>query len=92
MEDLTIPGWAVLALGAVILPWMIWLTKQVNANGKDIAINTANDKHVADELTKIHTAISTSNVESKANFNKLEAKFDMFLNQEMTLLKQVAAR
>lgn len=85
--DITIPSWAVFIMGAVFLPWLIWLTKQVSDNGKEIAINTANDKYVGDELKKIYEAIGNSNASMKESFSRLESRFDTFLSQEMNFLK-----
>jgi hypothetical protein len=78
--DVTIPSWAILIMGAIFLPWLIWLTKQVNANEKDIAINTATDGHVADELKKIYSAIDEQREDSNKRFDRMENKFDTLLS------------
>lgn len=90
MEEVTIPGWALLVFATIILPWLVWLTNRVNSNDKDIAINTAADIHVTNELTKIYNAIDNQNQNSKERFDKMEAKFDLFIFQENSYLKQIA--
>lgn len=90
MEALVIPGWAValmVTLGAGLISWLVWLTHKTNDNQRDIAINTANDKHVGDELDKIYKAIEDQGRASEKLFLKLETKLDLFLNQEISFLK-----
>lgn len=86
--DLTIPGWAILTMGAIIIPWLLWLTKQGNDNAKDIAINTSTDKHVSDELKKLNDAIEKQSAETKGMFDKLEHKIDVFIQREFEFLKK----
>lgn len=99
MEDLTIPGWAITAFGVVIVPWLIWLTLKTIQNDKDIAINTANDVKVNDELSKLNTQI-------EARFNKIDERIEkldekitqflmqgnLFLSSEVKFLQQLVSK
>lgn len=88
MQDIVLPGWAAIVFGVIILPWMVWLTLMVLSNDKAIAVNTNTDKHVADELQKIYDLIEKKGTETKEMFDKLERKFDMFVQMESRFFKQ----
>lgn len=87
--DVTIPNWAIMAMVVIFLPWLIYLTLQGNSNAKDIAINTANDHHVSDELKKIYQAIDNQRTDTKERFDKLEGKFDQLLMQENRMFREL---
>jgi hypothetical protein len=58
MEDLNIPGWAVIligTLGAGLVSWMVWLTRRQFDNEKAIAVNTAKDAEVGLQITDLKT-------------------------------------
>lgn len=81
MEDVTIPGWATIVFGAIVLPWMVWQTLKTYANEKDTAVNIANVQMLATELTKINNSI-----------DKLDAKLNTFLAKEIALLQTALNR
>lgn len=92
MNDLTIPGWAVItftAVGGGLIGWLIWLTKTTFANQEKIAVNTANDQKVGEELEKIYTKVNETKSELQNSFDKMERKIDLFMVNEITLLKQM---
>lgn len=89
MQEISIPVWAVGIFGAVLLPWLIWLTRQVISNEKDIAVNTNTDRHVANELKKIYEAIDKSNADMRERFTRLDDSITQFMSTEMNLLKQI---
>lgn len=92
MEDISIPGWALIIFGVIILPWMVWLTLKVIGNEREIAVNTATDAHVAGELTKIYNMVEKQHTDTRDNFQKLEVKIDMFFAQEVNFFKQMVNR
>lgn len=77
MTDVTIPGWALLLMFAVFIPWLVWLTMSTQKNKQDIAINTATDSSVGKSIDGLNSKI-----------DKLDHKFDLFLSQEINFLKQ----
>lgn len=85
MEDLTIPGWALYLIIGMIA-WLLFLTRETYANSKSIAINTANDKKVADDLEKIYKAIDDTKESFNKRMDRVDSKLDEFLG---TLIKQV---
>lgn len=75
MEDLIIPGWAVMlmsGIGTLILGWLIWLTLKTSENDKAIAINTAHDTSVGNELRKLDKKIDELKTETRGWIEKLE--------------------
>jgi len=106
MEQLVIPGWAVFimtGLGTILLGWLVWLTLRTMENKSAIELNTAADKTVSLELEKIYEAISLQSKTSNDKFDKMEdtmdskfdkmdKKIDLFLSEEMALLKQLIPR
>lgn len=92
MESIVIPGWFIWVVGGFItlfIPWSVWITVQIFNNEKQIALNTANDQRVNEDLQNIYDLIDESKTNTKDRFDKLELKLDTFLNQEMHLLKQL---
>lgn len=89
MNDITIPGWALGIMGGILIPWMIFLTRGFYKNQEAIAINTANDLKNGEELEKIYDKINESKKELQSSFDKLERKIDLFMVNEITLLKQM---
>lgn len=105
MEAVTVPGWFVYVMSGffiLIFPWGVWITRQIHKNDKDIAINTANDAKVEQELTKIHDLLAASNKDAKDRFDKIDDRFERlddkltqflmqgnaFLSQEVTFMKK----
>jgi len=79
MADLIIPGWAVFLMGGIgslILFWLVWLTKKTSENDKAIAINTAHDTSVGDELKKLDKKIDELKKDIYAWADKIEHKVD----------------
>lgn len=79
MEDLIIPGWAVVlmaTLGGGGIYWLIWLTIKTFENDKSIAINNNNDTNVGQELHKINSKIE-----------KMDDKMDRIMDQIMKITK-----
>lgn len=76
-------------IGVLLLTWLIFLTKQMYSNQEKIAINTANDKKVSEELDKIYAKVDQTKNELQGSFDKLERKIDLFMINEITLLKQM---
>lgn len=73
MEELVIPGWAVVlisTLGGAVVYWLIWLTMKTFENDKAIAINNNNDTNVGAELHKINNKI-----------DKMDDKMDRVMDQ-----------
>lgn len=94
MNDLNIPGWAIftfIPLIVSVVGWLWSLQKAVNKNEQMIAINTANDQQVGDELKRINRSVNEVKSELKdsfdKSFDKLERRLDTFISQEMTMLK-----
>lgn len=95
MEEITIPGWFIWIISAFItlfIPWAIWITTKVFESEKEIALNTANDEKVNEDLQRIYDIIDESNKTTKERFDKIESKIDQFFNQEINLLKQLVVR
>lgn len=81
MQDLIIPGWAVIiisVLGGGLVGWLVWLTTKTFENQRMIDVNSANDKNVSVEIEKIYKSVE-----------RLEGKLDKFLSNEMDFLKQM---
>lgn len=92
MSDLIIPGWAVFicsSFGAGLIAWLVWLTRMTSRNQRDIAVNTANDQNVANELLKINNKIDDMNDNLRRSFDKMELRVDGFIASELTLLKEI---
>lgn len=88
MEDLVIPGWAIIlmsGIGTLIIGWLIWLTLKTSENDKAIAINTARDNYVGEELKKMDEKIDEIRREFKEWIDKLELqierRFDKVFNK-----------
>ncbi len=95
MEELIIPGWAVLLIGsfgAAFISWMVWLTLKTLHNESAIALNTAADQHVGVELEKIYQSIDKQTRSTNSRLDKMDNKLDLFLSQELSFLKQFANR
>lgn len=89
MTDITVPAWALVLIGVVFLPWLLFLTHKVNLNEKDIALNTANDIRMGGDLDKIYKAIDEQKKDTKEGFERLDKKFDQLLIQENTMFRQL---
>lgn len=60
MEELRIPGWAVVlmsTIGGAGIYWLVYLTIKTFDNEKNIAINNTNDSNVSKELHSINSRI-----------------------------------
>lgn len=91
MADITIPGWAVYII-PILITWMCLLTKWTFKNKESIAINSATDQKVSDELTKIYKAIDDNQKSFTHSIDKLETKIDNFLAHEMSFLKSFISK
>jgi hypothetical protein len=93
MTDITIPGWALVVFAVILLPWMVYLTLQVIALSKEqgiqTATNSATNNYVAEELKKIYDTLETNQTTVNQRFDQMTNKFDLFLSQEITFLKQI---
>lgn len=76
VNDITIPGWAIGIFFLILLPWMLYLTKGMNDNQRQIDINNSNDKNVTAELKRIYHLIE-----------KMDVKLDGFLAKEYHFMK-----
>lgn len=88
---MTIPGWALATMsgiGTLLIAWLVWLTVKTFDNQKDIFVNKANDENVQKELEKIYRAIEETKDSFKDSFDKLDLKFDTFLNNELQFFKE----
>lgn len=92
MEDVVIPGWALVVFGAVLLPWLVWLTLRVTSNEKDSAVRAATLDGLSIELSKISEEIKEGDEKIENRFKEINQKLDLFIHQEMTFLKQVIAK
>jgi hypothetical protein len=88
MEDLIIPGWAVIlmsGIGTLIIGWLIWLTLKTAENDKAIAVNTQADTFVRQELRKMDEKMDHLRTEFKEWIDKLELqmerRFDKVFNK-----------
>ena len=89
MQDVTVPGWALLAAGFVFIPWLIWLTLRSITSEKESAVRSAKVDGIPSELEKIYKQIQDGDKRIDDRFSEINRKFDMFIHQEMTLLKQI---
>lgn len=92
MEVLSFPTWLtwlLTGLSPFLVTWAVWITRQTHKNDKDIAINTVNDQKVRDDLERIYNIMDETKEDNKSRFDRMENKLDLFLNQELTFLKQV---
>lgn len=87
-SDITIPSWAV-AIIPVLITWMALLTVWTFRNREAIAVNSATDQKVSDELDKIYKAVDDNKNSLNHSIEKLETKLDSFLAQEMSFLKSI---
>lgn len=109
MEAVTIPSWFMWIVNAFMLiavPWAIWITRQAFKNDKDIAVNTANDAKVEQELTKINILITESKNDTNARFDKIDNRFQkldekldqfliqgtIFLSREVEFMKNIMSK
>lgn len=92
MEDVTVPGWALAAAGFVFIPWLVWLTLRQISSEKDGAVRSAKIDGIPLELEKIYRQIEDGDEKIDNRFKELNVRFDMFIHQEMTLLKQLVKR
>lgn len=91
MQDLVIPGWAVVltsGLGTLVIGWLIWLTLRGNENATKIAVNAAASENLEKELKDIKDSITGARHEFKESFDKLDTKFDKFLSNELQFFKE----
>jgi hypothetical protein len=89
MEDVTIPGWALLASGVIFVPWLIWLTHRSINSERDSAVRGSMLDSIPGEMEKIYKQIKDGDEKIDNRFKELNTRFDMFIHQEMTLLKQI---
>lgn len=94
MEDLNIPGWAVVLCGGIfplLIGWLIWLTMKTSENDKAIAINNNNDTSVSKELHKLDIKIDELKKDTKdwmVNMDlKMERGFDRVFHEIERLTK-----
>lgn len=93
MEALTLPSWITYIMtGALpgVLAWGVWITRQSYKNEKEIAVNTANDQKVRSDLERIYNIMDETKSDNKDRFDRMEGKLDLFLNQEISFLKQIS--
>lgn len=76
----------------LFFPWAVWITVQIFKSDKAIALNTANDAKIWEELTKIYFAVDNNQKSTNQRFDKMEHKMDLFIAQELSFLKQVASK
>lgn len=86
MPDLLIPGWALYLIAGLVI-WMAWLTFKTFSNEQAIAINTTNDANVGREFKEIKEGIEKMSTETKQGFDKINNRLDIFMGNEITLLK-----
>lgn len=92
MEDVTIPGWAILVTAGVFIPWLVWLTSRSIKSETDGAVRAAMLNSIPMELEKLQKQIEDGDKKIDNRFKELNQRFDMFIHQEMTLLKQLVKR
>jgi hypothetical protein len=92
MEDVVIPGWALIIFGVILIPWLVWLTLRVVSNEKDTAVWSASVNGLSTELTKIYDEIKDGDEKTEARFKEMNSKLDLFIHQEITFLKQVVVK
>jgi Tfp pilus assembly protein FimT len=86
MEDIVIPGWIIYIIPGVIA-WLLWLTLQTRKNEIDIAVNTANDRAISNELLKITSAIEKMEIRFTQSMESLGRRIDLFMKNENDFLK-----
>lgn len=86
MNDLLIPGWAVYLMAGFIF-WMVWLTLQTLSNKQAIAVNNTNDANVGNAIKDINQSIQTLTTDTKQGFEKINGRLDVFMGNEIQLLK-----
>jgi hypothetical protein len=93
MPDLIIPGWLAYIIIGIYLPWLIWLTLKTNRHEKNIAINFEGDKshNIAVEKAeqRFEAALKASEERVTKSIEKLQGKMDLFVSDEVTILKQM---
>lgn len=94
MEDLTIPGWAIVACSGILpllIGWLIWLTMKTSENDKAIAVNTTHDTSVSKELHKLDVKIDELKKDTKEWMSSIDAKmergFDRVFHEIERLIK-----
>lgn len=82
MNDLIVPGWAVVTGSVIVggaIAWLLWLTIMTFANKQAIAVNTENDKAVQAQFDKIHQDFATMKEETKQWYFRIEDKIEKFV-------------
>lgn len=84
MNDYTIPAWFVWVVSlfcGLFIPWSLWATLQIFRNDKVIALTRQSLATTGEDVKKLDV-----------KFDKMDAKMDLFLAQEIGILKQLAHR
>jgi hypothetical protein len=92
MQDIVIPGWALLVFGVVVLPWAIWITSKTWNNEKDSALRGAAMTALGDDLKEIYDELKRGDQKIDDRFKEMNSKLDLFIHQEITFLKQVVIK
>lgn len=87
MTDLVIPSWFVVIMGALLIPFVIWVFVQMSENKKDIALNKQELSSIPIQIESIKAVVEKHSQDTKDQFDKLENKLDMFISNEMSFLK-----
>lgn len=92
MQDLLIPGWAIYVFGTAgggLLYWMVWLTLRQFKTEKLMALTSADHLHLKEGLEDISKSINETQTKIDDRFNRMDHKIDLFVSQEMSILKQL---
>jgi hypothetical protein len=79
IASVTIPGWAVALLipaFAVMVGWLVWVTKMTLENKERIAVNTANDASTHEFMKGLKQMVSEIKTEMATRTDKIQDKVD----------------
>jgi tetrahydromethanopterin S-methyltransferase subunit G len=89
MEQQTLVLWILGIFIPAFIAWAAWITNKTQSNSVAIAVNTANDTNVTEELEKIYEEIKTIDKKSEERFKELGQRIDSLFGTELGLMKSI---
>lgn len=79
-ETITIPWWAVLFFTGIVLPWMLYLTRQDNIKSQTMAIMNTVQENMEQDLKDIRGDLKDMREDFADRMDKMEGKVDQIYN------------
>lgn len=81
MEDVTVPGWAIVVFTGCVVPWLIYLTIMAFKGEKHQGISDTIDQRMQSDLSRIEVKLDDTKHHIDGSLDKFEGKFEKFENK-----------